>query len=167
MKTKFTLFTLSFVIGFLLTLLLCFACDVRADHFEQGVLFVDGAEAKLDPIVKQERKGPTLIVHYESGAVVTNSLYLGMSNSTKKRIQEMTDDRETLKAAKALAQSLKQSHADKVGDLSDAEIVATSKTVLDNTAESGGAGAALGFALGAAAGAAAKNKKNKKEEKAS
>lgn len=150
MKTKFTLFTLSFVIVFLLTLLLCFACDVRADHFEQGVLFVDGAETKLDPIVKQERKGPTLIVHYESGAVITNSLYLEMSKSTKKRIQEMTDDRDTLAAAKTLAKSLKTKHADKVGDLSDAEIVAGAETVLDTTAKDGPAGLAIGAALGAA-----------------
>lgn len=162
-RTNFKLFTLSFVIGFVLTLLLCFAFDVRADHFEQGVLFVDGAEAKLDPIVKQERKGPTLIVHYESGAVVTNSLYLGMSESTKKRIREMTDDRDTLAAARALAKSLKTKHPDKVGGLSDSDIVAASETVLDNSKTSGAAGAAVGAALATALAAAGKSKAKKEK----
>jgi len=163
MKNNSTSYTATFVIGFMLTLILCFVCDARGARFVQGMLVEDGPLPTIDPIVKQERKGPTLIVHYESGAVVTNSLYLGMSDSTKKRIAEMTDDRDTLAAARALALSLKTAHPDKVGDLSDSEIVAASESVLDNTAESGTAGAALGFALGAAAGAAAKSKKTQKQ----
>lgn len=164
MKTNSKLFTLSFLVGVLLALLVYFTCDVRADSFSKGLPVIDNVEPTLDPIIKQERKGPTLIVHYESGAVITNSLYLGMSESAKERIQQMADDRDTLAAARALAQSLKKSHPEEVATLSDPEIVAASKTVLDNSKSSGAAGAAVGAALATALAAAGNRKKTQKEK---
>lgn len=121
---------------------------------------------KLDRrVVAQRMEDGNILSVYDDDTISTSAVrVVTMPQTTKDKVEELIADTDTLKAAKALAKTLKLKHPDKVAKLTDAEIVAASETVLDTTAKDGGAGAAVGVALGLAIAAAANKKEPKKED---
>lgn len=116
-------------------------------------------------VVAQRMEDGNILSVYDDDTISTSAVrVVTMPQTTKDKVEELIADTDTLKAAKALAKTLKLKHPDKVSKLTDAEIVAASETVLDTSAKDGATGAAIGLAFGAAAVAAGKKKEPKKEE---
>ena len=79
------------------------------------------AFAASDKIVKQERRGATLIVRYESGRVETNSLFLAMSPDVKKELARINGERIIVDTIKNVAADTR-SNIPEASALSDVEI---------------------------------------------
>ena len=79
------------------------------------------AFAASDKIVKQERRGATLIVRYESGRVETNSLFLAMSPDVKKELARINGEKIVIDTIKAVVADTRI-HIPEAAELSDVEI---------------------------------------------
>ena len=55
-----------------------------------------------DRITKQERKGPVLVVYYESGRATTNSLFMSMSPDVIREIEQQRAEKQVVQALKAV-----------------------------------------------------------------
>lgn len=120
---------------------------------------------RIEHPVAQRMDNGALISVYADDSVKTQAVSMvKMSNASTAKVEEMLEDKATLKSAKALAAKLKIKHGKAVDGLTDAEIVAVSEQVLDTSAKDGATGAAVGLALAAAAAALGKTKKPKKEK---
>lgn len=114
--------------------------------------------------IAQRMDGGNIISVYADDSVTTQAVSLvKMSNASTAKVEEMLEDKATLKSAKALAAKLKIKHAKAVEGLTDAEIVAVSEQVLDTSAKDGATGAAVGLALATALAAAGKSKTKKEK----
>ena len=115
--------------------------------------------------VAQRFIGGSIVSVYADDSIKTQAVSMvRMDKKASVKIDEMIQDQATLKAARALVESLKTKHGEAVDGMSDAEIVRVSETVLDTSSKDSAVGVAVGLALAAAGAAAVKIKKPKKEK---
>jgi hypothetical protein len=77
--------------------------------------------AEPDHIKAQKRSGAHIIITYESGAVVTNSLFLRMSPDVVRGIERKREEQQILTALQAVVSDTR-SNITEVAGLSDSEI---------------------------------------------
>ena len=115
------------------------------------------------PVAQRMDNGNILSV-YEDGRVTTQAVRMvRMSKATTDAVVAKMEEKETLKAAKALVVKIKAKHGKKVEGLSDSEIVSASESVFDTSDKDSGAAGVIGVLLGAAVGKIAEKKKLKEE----
>ena len=116
------------------------------------------------PVAQLVKDGKMLSVYADDTVKTQAVRIVRMATSTVAKVEALVADRETLKAAKALAKAVKANHAKSVEGLTDAEIVAVSATVTNTSARDSSAAGAIGILLGAAALKIAEGKKPKEEK---
>lgn len=116
------------------------------------------------PVAQLVKDGKMLSVYADDTVKTQAVRIVRMATSTVAKVESLVADRETLKAAKALAKAVKANHAKSVEGLTDAEIVAVSATVTNTSARDSSAAGAIGLLLGAAAAEIANGKKTKEDK---
>ena len=116
------------------------------------------------PVAQLVKDGKMLSVYADDSIKTQAVRIVRMAPSTVAKVEALVSDRETLKAAKALAKDVKANHAKAVEGLTDAEIVAVSGTVTNTSARDSSAAGAIGLLLGAAALKIAEGKKPKEDK---
>jgi hypothetical protein len=113
-------------------------------------------------VVAQRMEHGVMLSTYDDGNTSTAAVsVVRMAPSTKARVAQLVDDRDTLKAARGLADKVRKGkHAKEVEALTDAQLVAVGDDVLDTSTKDQAAAGVIGAALGAAL-AAIKGKKKK------
>ncbi len=120
---------------------------------------------RIEKPVAQLVKDGNMLSVYADDTVKTQAVRIvRMAPSTVAKVESLVADRETLKAAKALAKAVKANRAKTVEGLTDAEIVTVSATVTNTSARDSSAAGAIGLLLGAAAAEIAKGKKTKEDK---
>lgn len=116
--------------------------------------------------VRSIKQGDAILSVYEDGRLETNAVrVVKMSASTKAKVARLVDDKETLAAARKLAEKVRGGkHAKDVADLNDAELVSVADDVLDTSKKDKATGGVIGAAIAAAA--VLLKGKNKKEKSA-
>lgn len=95
---------------------------MRCNTFIFALLFAYVAHAgQPDHIKAQKRSGAHIIITYESGAVVTNSLFLRMSPDVVRGIERKREEQQILAALQAVVSDTR-SNITEVAGLSDSEI---------------------------------------------
>lgn len=94
---------------------LCFAVLLIA--FASGI---QGA-GKPDTIVKQERRGLSLLVTYESGQITTNALFLTMAPEVKREVERLHGEKIVAQMLQAVVAETRSSIEESAA-LTDAEI---------------------------------------------
>jgi uncharacterized protein YunC (DUF1805 family) len=81
---------------------------------------IQGA-GKPDPIVKQERRGLSLVVTHESGQITTNALFLTMSPEVKREVARLHGEKALVQMLQAVVAETRSS-IEESATLTDAEI---------------------------------------------
>lgn len=113
------------------------------------------------PVAQIMKDGAILSV-YADDSITTQAVRLvTMPKEASAAMQEKLSDKAILATAKELAASIRISHAETVDGLTDAQILASTETTLDNTTKTAGTGGVIGLVVGAALGGLLGSKKAK------
>ena len=146
-----------------------FLCSLAVSTFAK----TEGVEAirerrktmtRVEKPVAQIMKDGALLSVYADDSVKTQAVRMvRMAPASKAKVEELLEDKATLKAAKSLVVQIKTKHSKEVVGLTDAEVVASSQQVFNTTGKDTATGTAVGLLLGAAAAALAAGKKPKED----
>ena len=113
------------------------------------------------PVAQIMQDGVILSVYADDSVLTQAVRMITMPKEASAAMQAKLSDKAILATAKELAASIRISHAETVDGLTDAQILASTETTLDNTTKTAGTGGVIGLVVGAALGGLVGSKKTK------